>query len=146
MKKAVFIGVGLLALSLLCGCKSEEPGNAGITGKQTVTQINKVCDADVWILPETEKNRKSTVWGTATAAKVKEGESRIAPLCEPGDDGLYLFRMIDNNQFYYSADGITLQDGWTLQISGDDLRSLAIEVADENGVVISTYEVFAARL
>ena len=74
------------------------------------------------------------------------GESREAPLCEPGDDGQYIFRMIDTDHFFYSANDLTLKTGWSLEIKGYELHSFVIEVTDENGEMINTYEVFAARL
>jgi len=140
MKKAV---IYLITMLLLGGCsaKSTDSGNG-----KTVTFINGVKDADIWILPETEKNLKTTVWGTATASGVKTNESRKAPLCDAGDDGLYIIRMIDADNIFYSADGIALEAGWTVRITGDDLQSVKVEVADENGVLKSTYDAFAASL
>ena len=111
-----------------------------------VTFINNVHDADVWILPQTEANLKTTVWGTATLSKTIKGESSQVPLCEPGDDGQYIFRMIDTDHFFYSANSLILEAGWSLEIKGDDLHSVTIEVSDENGELQNTYEVFAARL
>ena len=149
MKKALFIIVWLLALTVLCGCTEKEQDNmetTGITSDKTVTVINGVSDADVWILPDTEANRKTSLWGTATVSKIRTGESRQAPLCEPGDGGLYLLRMIDADGFYYSASGVTLGDGYTVRISENELRAVTAEVADENGVILNTYEVFSARL
>ncbi len=61
-------------------------------GGKTATFINEANDADIWILPKTEKNLKTTVWGAATAAAVKKGESRSFELCEPGDGSMYIFR------------------------------------------------------
>ena len=98
MKKAVLIFVCLFML-LLCGCNSKEQSDMD-NKNGTVTVINKIKDADIWILPQTEKNLKTTVWGTATVSKLKTRESRPTPLCEPGDDGLYIFRMIDTDSFY----------------------------------------------
>ena len=146
MKKTVIFVVSLLILSLLCGCAKGEQNEMEITSGKTITLINGVQDADIWILPRTEKNLKTTVWGTATAAGVKTGESRSAPLCDPGDDGLYLFRMIDTDSFYYSAGDITLEAGWSMEIKGSDLHDIIIEVKDENGQLNNTYQVFAARL
>ena len=140
MKKAV---VFLLSMLLLCSCEENLTETAN---KKTVTFINGAKDADVWILPETEENLKTTVWGTATLKDIKTDESRDALLSEAGDDGLYILRMIDADSIYYSADGITLKEGWTVQIKGDDLYSVTVEVTDENGAFISTHEVFAASL
>lgn len=113
---------------------------------KTATFINEANDADIWILPKTEKNLKTTVWGTATAAAVKKGESRSFELCEPGEGGMYIFRMIDTDGLFYSANGIMLKAGHTLRIKENDIMSFTLEVADEKGALQSTYEVFAAKL
>lgn len=153
IKKAALAALCLILLPTVCGCNSKETEGMDITGgetvaaeEKTVTFINGAADADVWILPETEANLKTTVWGAATVPQVKAGESIVAPLCEPGDGGLYIFRMIDTDGFYYAADGIELGDGWTLRISGSGLDAVRIEVTDENGGLRYTGEVFAARL
>ncbi len=146
MKTMIVFVICLLMLFLLCGCKTKAQNDAGTTDDKSVTFINSVKDADIWILSDTEKNRKTTVWGEATVSKTKACESSQAPLCEPGDDGRYLFRMIDIDSFFYSASGILLEDGWTLAIKGDNLQSLSIEVTDKDGVLQDTYAVFAARL
>ena len=138
MKKAVLF---LITILLLCGCEANQTVN-----NKTVTFINGVKAADVWILPETEENLKTTLWGTATVSGIKKNESREALLCEGGDDGLYIIRMIDTDNIYYSADGIMLEEGWTVHITGNDLYSVTVEVTDGNGVLKNTYEVFAASL
>lgn len=116
------------------------------TGTKTVTFVNTVRDADAWILPQTAANLKTTVWGAATVPKAKKEESRQVPLCEAGDGGLYIFRMIDEDGLFYSANRIVLEDGWTLTIKGDDLQEISIEVSNGDGVLQNTFEVFAARL
>ena len=146
MKKVFFIALcACIPLLLFCGCQTvqTEPAPAA---DRTVTFVNSVADADVWILPETEQNLKTTVWGTATAADVKTGESRQVPLTTPGGDGFYMFRMIDTEHFYYSANDITLEEGWTLEIRGNDLSSITLEISDGNGTLLQICEVFAARL
>lgn len=140
MKKTV---IYLLTMLLLCGCKASRTASAS---NKTVTFINEVTDADVWILPETEENLKTTLWGTATVSEIKTGESRKAPLCDAGETGLYIIRMIDADNIFYSADGITLEAGWTVRVTGNDLKSVTAEVTDENGVLKNTYDVFAASL
>lgn len=146
MKKPIIIIGCLLLLLLSCGCKSKEQNDMEITKSKTVVFINGIQDANVWILPKTEANLKTTAWGTASASDVQMGESCQVSLDEPGDDGLYIFRMIDSESFFYSADGLTLEDGWTLRITGADPRSVTIDVTNEKGECINTYEVFSARL
>ena len=140
MKKAL---ICLMSMLLLCGCKANHTAPAN---DKAVTFVNGVTDADVWLLPDTEANRKTTLWGAATASGVKTDESRQTPLCEAGDDGLYLIRMIDADHIYYSANGVALESGWTVRIAGADLRSVTAEVTDETGALQCTYEVFAASL
>ena len=115
-----------------------------IPGTKTVTFVNEVCDGDIWILPQTAANLKTTVWGTATVPKAKMGESREVTLGEAGDGGLYIFRMIDVDGFFYSANGIVLEDGWRVKVGGED--GVVLEVRDGGGVLQKTHEVFVARL
>lgn len=111
----------------------------------SVNLINEIHDADVWILPKTEENLKTTVWGTATVHSLK-GESAETPLCEPGDDGLYLFRMIDTDGFYYSANNVALEADYTLTVKEIDIMRFTLEVMDSNGAEVATYDLFAAKL
>ena len=136
----------LLALLLSWGCKAKVQSEMEISSNRTVTFLNAVRDADVWILPRTAANLKTTVWGMPTIPKSKTGEPRRIPLSEPGDGGLYIFRMIDEEGFFYSADGIALEDGWRMKIEGEDLPSIFLEVSDGEGVSRNTRAVFAARL
>ncbi|MBR0413703.1 MAG: hypothetical protein IJI67_01365 [Clostridia bacterium] len=152
MKKTVLIAACLLTLLLLCSCRATQQNQTEVTetmhseNEQTVTVINEVKEADIWLLPDTEANRKTTLWGTATAAKVSTGESRTAPLCEAGDNGHYLLRMIDSDSFYYSANDISLKAGDTLTIKGNEDGGASAAVTDESGKVLATYDVFSARL
>ena len=113
---------------------------------RTVTFRNEVRDADVWILPQTPEILKTTVWGTPTVPKAKAGESRQVPLPAPGDGGFHVFRMIDADGFFHSANGIALEDGWTLAVKGGGLQPVILEISAENGVPQQTREVFSARL
>lgn len=113
---------------------------------RTVTFRNEVRDADVWILPQTPEILKTTVWGTPTVPKAKRGESRQVPLREPGEGGFHVFRMIDAEGFFHSANGIVLEDGWTLEIAGGGLQPVVLAISDGNGVLRQTRETFSARL
>ena len=112
----------------------------------TFTVINDVKEADIWILPETDKNKNTSVWGKATASKVKTGENREVSLCEPGDNGYYILRMIDSDSFFYSSNGIELKSDYTLRIKETDSKKIVAETLDEKGVLINSYDVFSARL
>ncbi|MBO4897810.1 MAG: hypothetical protein J5590_05895 [Clostridia bacterium] len=143
MKKTVLVLLCLFA-ALLCGCDKKEQNIMETKSGKTVSFINNACGADVWILPETEENLKTTVWGTATVSKTETGESYEAQLAAA--DGSYIFRMIDTEEFFYSANGIELENGWTLQIKSENSDSVILEVSDGNGALKKTYEVFKARL
>ena len=145
MKKTALIAICLVMIAALCACTGGETETTTAAGNKTVTFINGAAEADVWILPETQENLKTTVWGKATLSAVRKGESRTAPLCEPGDDGLYIFRMIDTGSFYYSANGIALNDSMTLKITGEG-TSFTLEVTGKDGTVSGEYELFYARL
>lgn len=146
MGKKILAVLCLLPVFLFCCCTTRETDNMETKNIGTVTFINSVSDADVWILADTEANRKTTLWGTATLSKIPKGESREAQLCEPGDEGLYMFRMIDTDKYYYSADHIAIEDGCTVEIKGEELNQITIKVTYGSGAVVSTYEVFAAKL
>ena len=146
----IIIACVIFAL-LLCGCgkikqNETEPESPKIETDKKVTFTNDVTEADVWILPETEETLKTTVWGKPAAEKVKNGESRDIPLCEPGDGGKYILRMIDTEGFYYSAGGITLDDGRIIEINGETMDEITLEIKDKNGEIRETYKVFCARL
>ena len=80
MKKMVLLALLFLFGILLLGCKTREepkmdsvPPNA--ENDAGITFINGVKEADIWILPATEENLKTTLWGTATIAKLKTDEA-----------------------------------------------------------------------
>ena len=146
MKKVVLIVMCFLTLLPFGGCKRKQPNPPESRRIGTVTLRSSIAQADVWLLPDTQKNRKTTVWGAASAAGVKAGETRTAALSEPGDNGLYLLRMIDADGFYYEANGLPLQAGWSVEIKGDGLQSMTVEVTDETGERKNTCKLFAAKL
>lgn len=144
MKKAIAL-MGCLLLLLICGCQAKENNDMGNTESKTVVFVNGVQDADIWLLPQTEENLKTTVWGAASAADVKAGETHEIAL-GAANDGLYIFRMIDTDGMYYSADNLTLEGGFTLELTGSDLRALTLTVTNEAGEQVVTYDVFVASL
>ncbi len=148
MKRAVLFAVCFLSLMPLCGCQKEEQDAAETEKPETITVtfVNGVEEADVWILPMTEKNLKTSVWGKAVFPKVKTGESCQAPVEKTAEGGLYIFRMIDVDEMYYAANDVRLEEGWTVRIIQSDHYTVQLEVTDENGTLIDTHEVFWASL
>ncbi|MBQ7625383.1 MAG: hypothetical protein IJS65_08940 [Clostridia bacterium] len=152
MKKILLIALSL-SLCMLFGCgkkgkpeKTEPEKEPEIV--RTVTFINRVENTDVWILPQTKENLDTTLWGKATAGKVAKDEERAVGLTAPGDGDKYIFRMIDEDEMYYEANGLILPDGCRVEIKhGEDgPMSYIITVTDENGENAVTYDVFAAHL
>ena len=94
MKRILISVVCLLASLILLSCNVKEKNSVETKNRITITVIDDVKEADIWILPDTAANKKTSVWGKATASHVALGESRRVPLCEPGDDGKYILRMI----------------------------------------------------
>ncbi len=120
--------------------------NTMMNSSISVSVLNKVTTTDIWIIPDTEENRKTSVWGTATISSLEVEISQIALIPESiEEDGMYLIRMIDENQMFYSADGIRLEDNQSIVIYEDNGITI-IEVYAEDGAKISEYEMFSARL
>jgi hypothetical protein len=147
MRKIISVLLCLFTLMAFCSCNTtkESETTATTACDRTVTIINRVNEASIWVLSDTEANRKTTVWGTPTI-KTAVDESCHAGIDKPGDNGLYIFRMIDIEKMYYSSDNIALEDGWTLEIKQESTQVYVIEVTDKDGNLNATYEVFAASL
>ena len=76
MKKTLFIPIIAILCWLFCSCQPEQ-GESDMKPKNqtiSVTLRNDAEEADIWILPQTAQNLKTTVWGTPTFSKVKAGE------------------------------------------------------------------------
>ncbi len=148
MKKLLFILVCVALGLLLAACRKTsakpEPAQPEVGGAQ-VTLRNEAKEADFWIIPDTEENRKTTLWGTATAAKMKAGEEREITLGAPA--GQFLLRVIDTDSWYHAASGVAIREGDALRLMPDpeNARALLLEVTPADGAA-ETYEVFSARL
>ena len=147
MRRILPVLLCLVSLVFFCSCNTTKESESMATiSDRNITIVNNVYEANIWVLPNTEANRKTTLWGTATAGKVPAGESRQVGIDKPGDNGTYMFRMIDTEQMYYSSENMILEDGWTLEIKGKLNDDLKIEVTDKDGTLKAEYEVFAASL
>jgi hypothetical protein len=119
--------------------------------KDVVRTINisftdDVEPASVWILRDTEENRKISLWGTAMIKPDAVGEEVSADI-PFAEDAKYLFRMIDDDGIYYSGDIPELRDGWSLrihEIGGN--WNMQLDVFDETGELRYECEIFNAAL
>ena len=113
----------------------------------TVTFRNELTEADVWILPQTEENLKTTLWGTPDAGALGAGKSAELRLTNPALAESWLVRIIDAEKAYYSAQDLKLEDGWTVVFKSEGSKADAvIEVLDESGAVVCSAEAFTGVL
>ena len=139
-RKCILSAACLLLCGVMCSCSS-----GGDKKNESVTVINEVKDADIWIMKDTEEVRKTSVWGTATFGKLGKDKQATRTISELGGPGLCAFRMIDKDKIYYSANEVKLEAGYTLKITGSDFECI-LEVTEADGKTKQTYEVFSASL
>lgn len=113
-----------------------------------VTFINETVDADIWIIPDTEANRKTSLWGAASIRDLAVNESAPVSLDALGGPGLYLFRAIDVNDGFYEAAGVFLDAGYTLRFTAGGGRpaEAVLEILDADGNLTDTRSVFVGVL
>ena len=111
-----------------------------------ISFTDDVEPASVWILRDTEENRKISIWGTAMIKPDTVG-SEVSADVPYAEDAKYLFRMIDDEGIYYSGDIPELRDGWNLRIYAiDDHWNMQLDVFDETGELRYECEIFNAAL
>lgn len=107
---------------------------------------NQVAEADIWVIPDTEENRKSSVWGSATLSKADTQGTQSISVQIPAGTGRYLIRMIDIDEMYYAADDIVLADHQSIVIRKGEDMSAIVEVYCADGTPAAEYAMFVARL
>ena len=113
----------------------------------SVSFQNEVEEADVWLLPQTEENRKTSLWGTPSTGALGKGELAELTLTNPGYAEAWLVRIIDRNKAYYSAQDLKLEDGYTVVFKSEGSKfDAVIEVHDASGAVVFSAEAFTGVL
>ena len=113
----------------------------------SVTFQNEVEEADVWLLPQTEENLKSSLWGTPSAGALEKGASAELTLTNPEYAEAWLVRIIDRNKAYYSAQDLKLEDGYTVVFKSEGSKfDAVIEVHDASSAVVFSAEAFTGVL
>lgn len=113
----------------------------------SITFQNEVEEADVWLLPQTEENLKTTLWGTPSAGALEKGESAELTLTNPEYAETWLVRIIDRDKAYYSAQDLKLEDGYTLVFKSEDSKfDAVIEVHDASGNLVFSAKAFTGVL
>lgn len=144
MKKVILLIIGVIIIFGITGCK-EKSNKADTTNKIEISVKNKINKADVWIISDTEKNRKTSVWGKATF-KDMEVQNKYKSAKVSADTEKYLIRVIDKDGMYYSADGITLKKHQYIVLKCKDKFSAIVEVYSDETTKTAEYKMFVARL
>ena len=113
----------------------------------SVTFQNEVEEADVWLLPQTEENLKTSIWGTPSAGALRKGETAELTMTNPEYAETWLVRIIDRNKAYYSAQDLQLEDGYTVVFKSEGSKfDAVIELHDASGAVVFSAEAFTGVL
>lgn len=108
---------------------------------------SRIEEAKLWILPDTEENRKTTSWGDPLISSVIPEEEQAVTLDLRSENDCYLIRVIDDENMYYEANDVVLEDGQTLVFrDGEEPMTAVLELYDEDEVLVSTYPMFKAKL
>ena len=129
------------------GRTSEDTQEAAPVETITVGFVNSVQTADVWIIPDTEENRKTSVWGTASVKNAEPEKEYLVSI--PRNDGdTYLLRMIDKDHIYYESKSVTLLEGYSLIIYRNEENDwdIRLVVYDSDGKELTDESVFNAAL
>ena len=146
---------------IFCGCIKVKPADPDPPGSDepaipaapaeddgsVITFINKREETDVWILPDTDENRKLSLWGTPTIKALGEGKQAELSLSALGGPGMYVIHMINPDDMYYGVSEVRIEAGYTLVFrTGDWVGAYELEVRDADGETVKVYEVFGAML
>ena len=137
----------LFLVLTLFACQKQEEAKPEDTETSTTGEVmkirfvNEVEDTDLWILPQTEKNLKTSLWGTATVAMLKK-EDAIEVAIEETSDHLYILRLIDQRGALYSANDFELHDGDTIVFDAidDDFVRARLTLLDKEGKEVKVAE------
>ena len=99
----------------------------------SVTFINEVEAADVWILPQTEENLKTSLWGAPSFSKMSIGGSDTC-VVNCASTGRYIVRIIDADGAYYAANDLVLDDHYTVRFETQGSKyEAAVVTLDDRG-------------
>ena len=143
---AVLLTAVIMVLSG-CGQQSDQL----ISLSFTVTFVNEIQEASHWFLPDTEENRKKSLWGEASVAAVsglKTNQATEIVIEGTEESDQYLLRMIDTDQIYYAFDSLVLKEGCSLRFYRDSsaFEEVSLEVQYPDGEEAVLYSGFAGTL
>ena len=137
----LFLVLTLFACQKQEEAKPEETETSTTGEMMKIRFVNEVEDTDLWILPQTEKNLKTSLWGKATVAMLKK-EDAIEVAIEETSDHLYILRLIDQRGALYSANDFELHDGDTIVFDAidDDFVRARLTLLDKEGKEVKVAE------
>ena len=137
----LFLVLTLFACQKQEETKPEDTETSATGEMMKIRFVNEVEDTDLWILPQTEKNLKTSLWGTATVAMLKK-EDAIEVAIEETSDHLYILRLIDQRGALYSANDFELHDGDTIVFDAidDDFVRARLTLLDKDGKEVKVVE------
>ena len=146
-KRRLLILTSVLLCLLFCSCGAVQgepdmnPDNQSRPQSSiSVTFLNNVEEADIWILPQTEDNLKTSLWGTPTFSKMIIGDQKTCTVSDEGT-GRYIVRIIDCDQAFYAASDVVLNDGYMIRFETDETKyDASITVLNKNGAIVSSNE------
>lgn len=108
---------------------------------------NQVKTADIWIMEDTNENRKQSVWGGTTVKECAVETPQQLTIKNVSDDNLYIVRMLDDKGLFYEACNVEITEGQSIVIKSEDndLRTV-VSAYDTEGSLQNEYEMFAAAL
>lgn len=120
----------------------DRKGTPSESGKTiSVTFVNEVEEADIWILPQTEENLQTSLWGVATIPKLKSGVQKTVGI--NGNQEKYIVRIIDVDQAYYSANDIALDENYMIWFRTDESKFEAkLVTSDPRGNSVTSENIF----
>lgn len=145
-KRLMLLPIIILLCLLFCSCGAGQgradmnPTQSPLKPSISVTFLNNVEEADIWILPQTEENLKTSLWGTPTISKMSVGEQKAVTIGDEGT-GKYIIRIIDCDHAFYATSDLALDNSYTIRFETYETKyDAAITVLDKNGAIVSSNE------
>ncbi len=130
----------------LFGCKKKNIDSDVKEKSISVEVLNELNEADIWIIPDNEENRKTTVWGKATVSGIKLNEKEVFTITIQDSIESFIINVIDIDKMYYSSNDVKLLDGYKLTLKkGEDILSSTLIVTDCNGNT-TEYALYGGKL
>lgn len=107
-----------------------------------VTLVNDVVTADFWILPQTQENLGTSLWGAPTAS-LGPGQREDLAVTADYESDRFIIRIIDENDTFYSLNDVELESGYSVVFRSEgQAYDAVLEILDEEGETVRKEEAF----